>query len=155
MAVKTYNELFSNLNKVLEKNIDKLRIHSTDIINKFIEQYYSEYEPSKYRRTFQFLNSVVSVETKKVGNQFVSDIYIDLENMHHYTQKQIEKDSTLYTEYNLVNAINEGHHGFPYYEYTSDKYFWDLSVDEIYNGKILHEFVRWIKEDTRCSVHIN
>lgn len=51
------------------------RVHST--IDNFLNQFYSEWEPSRYIRTSALLHSLVRTGVKSTGNGFVAEIYFE------------------------------------------------------------------------------
>lgn len=48
------------------------------IINHFLTEYYNEFPPLVYIRTYQLLNSLVKTDIKSTGNGWVADVYFDL-----------------------------------------------------------------------------
>ena len=47
-------------------NIMATKVYET--LNYFLQEYYNSYQPSSYRREYDFLRSAVKVEPKIVGN---------------------------------------------------------------------------------------
>lgn len=47
------------------------------IINRFVKQYYAEYSPEIYERTYQLYRSLVKTEVVPTGNGFEATIYFD------------------------------------------------------------------------------
>ena len=58
------------------------RVYET--LNYFLLQYYNSYDPTSYRRLYDFLRSAVKVEPKIVGNTVTAVVYIDYDAMDNY-----------------------------------------------------------------------
>ena len=65
------------------------------IIDGFLKEYYAEYDPVEYIRTYQFLNSLVMTDVKKVGNGYEAEVYFDI-NMINYPDKVHGKSGRLH-----------------------------------------------------------
>lgn len=70
------------------------KIH--DIIDKCLQQYYTQFEPEEYIRMGQLLQSLVKSGVRKVENGYEAEVYFDVEGMH-YQKGQIEIKSTAST----------------------------------------------------------
>ena len=53
------------------------------IIQKFVEQYYSEFTPSVYERTYQLYNSLVKTGVKQAGGSWVAEVYFDASRLNY------------------------------------------------------------------------
>lgn len=56
------------------------------IIEDFLLQYYMEFEPEVYVRTYQLLCSLVKTEVKQTANGWVAEIYYDLNSLDYSTR---------------------------------------------------------------------
>ena len=65
----------------------QLEIHA--IIDRFLMQYYSEYDPSLYERTYQLLHSLVKSDVKSTGNGWTAEVYFDV-SMLDYSVKTLK-----------------------------------------------------------------
>lgn len=53
------------------------------IIEDFLLQYYEEFEPEVYVRTYQLLCSLVKTDVKQTANGWVAEIYYDLDSLNY------------------------------------------------------------------------
>jgi len=53
-------------------------------INYFLNQYYSEWSPSSYQRSYDLLHSAFKTTIKKVGNGYQAVVGIDYESLDNY-----------------------------------------------------------------------
>ena len=81
--VKNSNELKAAMGKLLQTKLEEIKNMVQETIREFLELWYEDYTPSLYPRSFQLLNSCVSIELTKSGNTYRAQIYIDYSNMHH------------------------------------------------------------------------
>lgn len=100
-----------------------------DKLYEFIKEYYQEYTPEQYERTWKFLNSLVQTKAELVGNKWVATVCIDT---------SIQYPSTWNGEHwdvgNTAYMANEGLHGSVK---VGDKGFYDKALDEILSDKHL------------------
>lgn len=100
-----------------------------DKLYDFIKEYYQEYTPEQYERTWKFLNSLVKTQAELVGNKWVATVYIDT---------SIQYPSTWNGEHwdmgNTAYMANKGLHGSV--KVGSQKFF-DDAYREILSDKHL------------------
>lgn len=100
-----------------------------DKLYDFIKEYYHEYSPAQYERTWKFLNSLVQTKAELVGNKWVATVYIDT---------SIQYPSTWNGEHwdmgNTAYMANEGMHGD---RTVSNLRFFDNAYEEILADKHL------------------
>ena len=77
MLINNANELNNMLKKVAMEAMNQVREQVSDCIDKFIKQYYAEYKPEQYYRTYQFFDSLVVPSVKANGNTLTCEIYLD------------------------------------------------------------------------------
>lgn len=133
----------AQLNKALEKQCyylaDKVADKVKSNIEEFIKNYYHEYDPERYERTWRLLNSVIKSKPKKIANGYEVDVYIDT---------SIEYPSMWNGEHwNMGNTMfmaNKGQHG----RYaTGYPHLWDEAYsDTISNDEIYSQFVSFMKD---------
>lgn len=144
LAVATYNELFANMSAVLIQGLNQEGFYSAAVITEFIQKYYDEYDPSSYRRTFQFLDSVVNSKVFTEGGKYIVDIYIDWQNIH-YKYSDTKQ---------IIEWANEGLHGG--YDVTDEKsHFWDdamTSLKDSEKSDIVRSFINFLRKATGCKV---
>lgn len=83
MLISNANELNNMLKKVAMEAMDQVREQVSDCIDKFIKQYYAEYTPKQYDRTYQFFDSLVVPSVKANGNTLTCEIYLDPGSMNY------------------------------------------------------------------------
>jgi hypothetical protein len=66
-----------------ERSIIKAQEKIYKIIDQFLRQYYNEYDPVMYDRTYQVFNSFVMTDIFRVGDGFDAYIYFDMNSMNH------------------------------------------------------------------------
>lgn len=83
MLISNTNELNNMLKKVAMEAMNQVREQVSDCIDKFIKQYYEEYTPEQYFRTYQFFDSLVVPSVKANGNTLTCEIYLDSGSMNY------------------------------------------------------------------------
>lgn len=143
LAVKTYSDLFKNMDTVISRAMETMGKMCKEIITMYIKDYYYDYEPDWYNRTFQFLDSCVSSHLYKSGNLYYIDIFIDYENLHY----------KLRNPKLVVEWANEGLHG-GYDLGSGDSHFWDESMERLVpdNMLLVENFVSAFQKYTGCKV---
>ena len=68
------------------------------IVNRFVKQYYAEFSPEVYERTYQLYKSLVKSEIKKEGNGYTAYVYFDLDKLD-YEMKRFTKWQNVYGAY--------------------------------------------------------
>lgn len=100
----------NGLNVVQDKYAEYVCNRVTDLVKDklydFIKEYYQEYSPEQYERTWKFLNSLVQTKAELVGNKWIATVYIDT---------SIQYSSTWNGEHwdvgNTAYMANKGLHG--------------------------------------------
>lgn len=78
MTFNSYNELEKYILSKSQVAIKLAQDKVANIINHFLTQYYNEFSPLFYLRTYQLLNSLVKTDIKSTGNGWVAEVYFDL-----------------------------------------------------------------------------
>lgn len=86
MTFKTSAELKSYILKRSEVAIKLAQERIYQVIDRFLGQYYKEFEPEVYIRTFQLFRSLVKTDVKQVGNSWVAEVYFDLNALDYSTR---------------------------------------------------------------------
>lgn len=96
-----------------------------ELIKRNIGIYYGNYDPIKYQRTEQFLNSVFRTAVTGSGLSYHVEIYVDYNNLYYLGA----------SGYQVAEWANEGlHGGFN----TGDGHsFWNASISEIIGARII------------------
>ena len=74
------------------------------IIKQFVYQFYNEYEPVLYERTYQLLKSLVQSHIVPDGKGYKAEIYFDLNHINYVTGAQP-------LSYQVMDAAGQGLHG--------------------------------------------
>ena len=132
---------------MLEKTRDKVY----EAINLSINEYYKEFHPFRYERSYRFLRSLVKTEIKVKGNELYCEVKIDEDYLNYaypYPNKfnpsyPQDYDGRYATGYDIVSWANRkfpndnetgGNHGYTV-DTGRDEGFWDSAMKEI--GDIL------------------
>lgn len=108
------NAVMLKIQNAMQKSLEEVY----QIIDRFVKEYYVEYSPEEYVRTYQFYKSLVKTEVIRNGNSCSFEIYFDEDKLDYYT-KLIQTNSTTYGAYtnkgyNLTaimdNILNKGYH---------------------------------------------
>lgn len=88
------------------------------VIHSWVKEYYSEYSPSVYVRTYQFYKSLVKSEIRETANGYECEIYFDMEAMDYYMQSNKTANGSIVTFVNdswggkeVVDSASKGLHG--------------------------------------------
>ena len=74
------------------------------IIKQFVRQFYNEYDPVLYDRTYQLLESLVQSRIVSDGKGYKAEVYFDLNNIDYVTGAQP-------LSYQVMEAAKQGMHG--------------------------------------------
>lgn len=66
------------------------------IINRFIKDFYTEFSPEMYERTYQLYQSLVKSEIVSTGNGYEAHVYFDIGALDHYSHS-IRVNGNVYT----------------------------------------------------------
>ena len=85
----TFNSLDELKNYILSRSkvaIEQAREKVYDVIAKFLFQFYEEFEPDVYVRTYQLLCSLVKTDVKQTGNGWTAEVYFDVNALDYSTR---------------------------------------------------------------------
>lgn len=109
------------------------RVYQT--LNYFLLDYYNGYDPSSYRRRYDFLHSAVKVNAKVKGNKVIGYVYIDTDYMDNYYSASGEQ---------VVEWANTGLHGGR--EVDHKPHVWDDTIENtVDNGELLRLAIAYLK----------
>lgn len=137
MAYKTTAELKQAL---LEKSKNALIIFQAkvdEVINRYIKEYYAEYTPAEYIRTYQLYRSIVKSAVEPTGNGFRCSVYLDVDGLNyslHQTRSMGDRRQSG-EEANIVEGSIHGFHGGPPAPHGTKK---------IYGTDIYGESMEWL-----------
>lgn len=133
--ISNMNDLEKALQPVMKGLINQLAEEVYETLNYFLNDYYTGWTPSSYRRTQDFLYSAVKTEAKMVGNKCVASVYIDYDSMDNYVNA---------TGFQVATWANEGMHGG--LSVSHKPHVWDDTIDNtINNGSLLKSAVAYLK----------
>ena len=133
--IRNTDELAQAIQPVLLRMTDRLAEEVYETLNYFLQDYYSGYDPSSYRRTKDFLYSVVKVDAHLYKGGVKASVYIDYDALDSYK---------CVTGYQVVKWANEGLHGGM--EVGHKPHVWQDTMDNtVNNGELLKLAVDYLK----------
>lgn len=88
------------------------------IIDRFIRDYYGEFNPVMYDRTMQLFNSFVMTDLEWTGNGYRAYIYFDLDGIKYKYGSQPSGEE-------VMESANRGEHGVEKIAYSNGTKIWD------------------------------
>ena len=134
--IRNMNDLKKALLPTMTNMIDMLAERVYETLNHFLQEYYSSYSPSSYRRQYDFLRSAVKVKPKQIGNKVVASVYIDYDSMDDY--KGV-------TGYQVVDWANQGLHGGLDVGNNTPEVWNDTMDATVNNGELLRLAVEYLR----------
>ena len=104
MVFKNEKELESFLLKKCKNALEKSQMQVYRIIEKFVREFYADYDPILYERTYKLLSSLVMSEIIQTNKGFEAHVYFNYEGLSYVTGA---KPSML----RVLDAAAEGLHG--------------------------------------------
>lgn len=74
------------------------------ILNMFLSDFYRDYDPEIYERTYQLFQSLVKSDVKISGNNVTAEVYFDASKLNYITGRQPSGEQ-------VMDAAAEGLHG--------------------------------------------
>ena len=134
--INNVDELQIALMPELKRMVDRLSQRVYETLNFFLQEYYNSYDPTSYRRQYDFLHSAIKADSRIKGNKVEAYVYIDYNAMNNY-----RKVSGL----QVVTWANEGLHGGLDVG-NNTPYVWDATMDEtVENGELLKAAIEYLK----------
>lgn len=104
MVFKNQKELESFLMKQSRQALLKAQEEVYKIIKRFLYQFYGEYRPDVYQRTFQLLESLVQTQIVSDGKGYKAEVYFDLSSLNYDTGWHPTGEQ-------VMDAAKQGYHG--------------------------------------------
>ena len=103
----------------LQKSVEQVY----QIINRFVKEYYAEYSPIIYERTYQLFQSLVKTDVVSTGNGWIAYVYFDVDKLDYAMKKINGKDipNRGWSEEKTLTAAAHGSHG----GYVDGTAIWD------------------------------
>lgn len=134
--INNLDELQIALMPEIKKMVDVLTQRVYEILNFFLQEYYNSYDPTSYRRQYDFLRSAVKVDSRIRGSKAEAYVYIDYNAMNNY-----RKVSGL----QVVTWANEGLHGGMDVG-NNTPHVWDATMENtVNNGELLKLAVAYLR----------
>lgn len=131
------DELQKALIPTMKGMVDTLSERVYETLNYFLQEYYNSYNPTSYRRQYDFLRSAIKTEPKIVGNKVVASVYIDTDSMDNYNGV---------SGYQVASWANQSLHGGLDVGEDTPR-VWDDTIDQtVNNGELLHLAVEYLKK---------
>ncbi len=133
--ISNMNDLAKALQPVMVKMVDEMAERVYETLNYFLNDYYTGWEPSSYRRTQDFLRSAVKVDAKPYKGGAKASVYIDYDSMDNYVNA---------TGYQVAEWANQGLHGG--LSVNHKPHVWDDTIDNtINNGSLLQLAIQYLR----------
>ena len=85
MIIKNETQLKQILLAKCKNALIKTQEQVYQIINRFVKEFYAEYSPEMYERTYQLYRSLVKSEIIPTGNGYEAYVYFDLSSIDYVT----------------------------------------------------------------------
>lgn len=86
MTFDSLDELKNHILSQSQVAIELAQEKVANIINHFLTEYYREFEPEVYVRTYQLLRSLIKSDVAYTGNGWVAEIYFDISALDYSTR---------------------------------------------------------------------
>ena len=134
--INNVDELQIALMPELKRMVDRLSQRVYETLNFFLQEYYNSYDPTSYRRQYDFLHSAIKADSRIKGNKVEAYVYIDYNSMNNYFNA---------TGLQVVKWANEGLHGGMDVGYDTP-HVWEATMDEtVNNGELLRLAIEYLK----------
>lgn len=100
------DELEAYVLKQSERAISMVQEEVYMIIDRFLKQYYAEYTPEFYKRTYQLYKSLVKSKVEKSDNGYVAYVYFDLDKLDYSMKSFTDRRSIINEDGLYVNPFN-------------------------------------------------
>lgn len=133
--ISNMDQLAKALQPIMVKMVDELAERVYETLNYFLNEYYTGWEPSSYRRTQDFLRSAVKVDAKPYKNGAKASVYIDYDSMDNYVNA---------TGFQVAEWANTGLHGG--LSVNHKPHVWDDTIDNtINNSSLLQLAIQYLR----------
>ena len=85
MVFKNENDLKIYLLEQCREALKMAQDEIYHIINQFVKEFYRDYSPEMYERTFQLYNSLVKSDIVRIGNGYRAEVYFDYGTLEYLT----------------------------------------------------------------------
>lgn len=138
MTTKTFSTMAELEKALLEQCKELCEFASNEVysaINYFLAQYYNEWSPQYYQRSYDMLHSAFKTNVKKVGKGYQAEVGIDYESLNNYEDA---------TGFQVISWANNALHGSM--DVGTDTRVWDDAMDSTINsGQLLADCITYLK----------
>lgn len=135
--INNIDELQIALMPELKNMVDTLAKRVYETLNFFLQEYYHSYDPTSYRRQYDFLRSAIKADSRIKGSKVEAYVYIDYNAMNNY-----RKVSGL----QVVTWANEGLHGGLAVGNNTPHVWEDTMDNTVNNGELLKLAVEYLRK---------
>ena len=82
MVFKNETQLKNFLSAKCRNALIKAQEKVYKILDLYMQRFYADYDPELYERTYQLLHSLVKSNIRQNGNEFIAEVYFDLNYMY-------------------------------------------------------------------------
>ena len=110
---KSTEEMKSYIISKIQPAVIKAQEQVFQVIDRFVKQYYAEFSPSMYERTYQLYRSLVKADVRSTGNGYEAEVYFDIGALD-YAMKTINGITVPnkgWSEEKTLSAAAHGYHG--------------------------------------------
>lgn len=104
MVFKSESELKRFLLAKCRNALEKAQEQVYQIIDRFVKEFYAEFTPEMYERTYQLYRSLVKTDVEPVGNGYRAYVYFDLSSLDYVTGSRPSGEQ-------VMGAAEWGRHG--------------------------------------------
>lgn len=104
MVFKNEEQLKSFLLQKCKNALIKSQEQVYQIINRFVKEFYAEYNPEMYERTYQLFSSLVKSDIIQTGSRYEAQVYFDLSSLDYVTGARPSGEQ-------VMGAAEWGRHG--------------------------------------------
>lgn len=133
--INNIQELKKAMQPMMIKMVDDMADRVYETLNYFLQDYYTGWTPSTYKRTQDFLRSAVKVNAKTYGDSVRAYVFIDYKSLKSHGE---------ITGLQMVKWADEGLHGGISVEH--EPHVWSDTIDNtINNGALLKMAINYLK----------
>lgn len=104
MVFKSEAQLKAFLMPKIQNAVIKAQAQVYQIIDRFVKEFYAEFSPEMYERTYQLYRSLVKSDIVPTGNGFKAEVYFDLSSLDYVTGARPSGEQ-------VMGAAEWGRHG--------------------------------------------
>lgn len=127
------NKIYEDIRKRAAKAVQMTRDEIYHTIQVYLLAWYGDYDPTMYKRTYKFANSLVKLDVDVIGNSIHTEVKIDEDYLNfHYPSGSSP------TGLQVATSADKGYHGADGLREMSGETelsFWTQAIDEGLGGE--------------------